>query len=75
MKTHVFKLLCITVMLLMAMPIVILEKNILSPISFCDMNALRLNVHKSNAISEEKTICANGSIDFTIPTMGTFYHL
>lgn len=42
---------------------------------FSNMNALRLNVHKSNDISEEKTICANGSIDFTIPTVGTFYHL
>ena len=48
-EKYVFKLLYIPVMLLMATAIVILETNILSPISFCNINASKLNVHKSNS--------------------------
>ena len=50
-------------MLLMATTLVILQTNIIFPISFCNINALKLNVHKLivNDISEEYQICANRS--------------
>ena len=37
-------------------------------------NWMFTNLIVVNDISEEDKICANGGIDFTMPTMVTFYH-